>query len=286
MWFLWVFGDNVEDRMGGERFLLFYLLGGVAAALAQALFMPASTVPMIGASGAVSAVLGAYYVLFPRAYVITLVWFVLPFTLALPAGFTWGTGPSSSWCRGFWACRASPSGPTSAGSSSAWRRCGRSFPEGGAGRLGPMKVKDLMTQDPVVLGPEATLEEAARRILETRYGGFPVVDGEEAARRGPGGGASAPPGERPLLRRGGLAAFRGVGGRGRPGGDLPALPAHPVKAVMRTEIPKVHPEDPLGKALKVVLTTDLRHLPVVDEEGKVVGILTRSDFLKLILGRG
>ena len=84
MWFLWVFGDNVEDRMGGERFLLFYLLGGVAAALAQALFMPASTVPMIGASGAVSAVLGAYYVLFPRAYVITLVWFVLPFTLALP----------------------------------------------------------------------------------------------------------------------------------------------------------------------------------------------------------
>lgn len=65
MWFLWVFGDNVEDRMGGERFLLFYLLGGVAAALAQALFMPASTVPMIGASGAVSAVLGAYYVLFP-----------------------------------------------------------------------------------------------------------------------------------------------------------------------------------------------------------------------------
>lgn len=52
--------------------------------------MPASTVPMIGASGAVSAVLGAYYVLFPRAYVITLVWFVLPFTLALPAGFYLG----------------------------------------------------------------------------------------------------------------------------------------------------------------------------------------------------
>ncbi len=90
MWFLWVFGDNVEDRLGHLRFLIFYLLGGVAAALAQGLVMPASTVPMIGASGAVSAVLGAYYVLFPRAYVIALVWFILPFTLALPAGFYLG----------------------------------------------------------------------------------------------------------------------------------------------------------------------------------------------------
>jgi membrane associated rhomboid family serine protease len=90
MWFLWVFGDNVEDRMGHGRFLLFYLLGGVAAALAQGVFTPFSTVPMIGASGAVSAVLGAYYLLFPRAYVVALVWFVLPFTFALPAGFYLG----------------------------------------------------------------------------------------------------------------------------------------------------------------------------------------------------
>ncbi|MGQ9735958.1 MAG: rhomboid family intramembrane serine protease [Thermaceae bacterium] len=90
MWFLWVFGDNVEDRMGHGRFLLFYLLGGVAAALAQALTHPSSNIPMIGASGAVSAVLGAYYVLFPRAYVVALIWLILPFTIALPAGFYLG----------------------------------------------------------------------------------------------------------------------------------------------------------------------------------------------------
>ncbi|WP_018460772.1 rhomboid family intramembrane serine protease [Thermus oshimai] len=90
LWFLWIFGDNVEDRLGHGRFLLFYLLGGVAAALAQGIMDPASSVPMIGASGAVSAVLGGYYVLFPRAYVVALVWFILPFTLALPAGFYLG----------------------------------------------------------------------------------------------------------------------------------------------------------------------------------------------------
>ncbi|AFV75759.1 putative membrane protein [Thermus oshimai JL-2] len=90
LWFLWIFGDNVEDRLGHGRFLLFYLLGGVAAALAQGIMDSASSVPMIGASGAVSAVLGGYYVLFPRAYVVALVWFILPFTLALPAGFYLG----------------------------------------------------------------------------------------------------------------------------------------------------------------------------------------------------
>ncbi|TBH20140.1 rhomboid family intramembrane serine protease [Thermus thermamylovorans] len=90
MWFLWVFGDNVEDRMGHGGFLLFYLLGGLAAALAQGLFMPGSPIPMIGASGAVSAVLGAYYVLFPRAYVVALVFLILPFLVTLPAGFYLG----------------------------------------------------------------------------------------------------------------------------------------------------------------------------------------------------
>ncbi|WP_022797375.1 rhomboid family intramembrane serine protease [Thermus islandicus] len=90
MWFLWVFGDNVEDRMGPGRFLLFYLLGGVAAALAQGLFMPGSFAPMIGASGAVSAVLGAYYVLFPRAYVVSVVFLIFPFFVTFPAGFYLG----------------------------------------------------------------------------------------------------------------------------------------------------------------------------------------------------
>jgi membrane associated rhomboid family serine protease len=73
MLFLWVFGNNVEDSMGRARFLLFYLLGGAAAVYAQSAIDPESTVPTIGASGAVAAVLGAYLVLLPRARVITLV---------------------------------------------------------------------------------------------------------------------------------------------------------------------------------------------------------------------
>jgi len=90
MWFLWVFGDNVEDRLGKTKFLLFYLAGGALAALAQGVFDPGSTTPMIGASGAISAVLGAYYVLFPGAQILTLVWLIIPLTFYLPAGFYLG----------------------------------------------------------------------------------------------------------------------------------------------------------------------------------------------------
>jgi len=91
MWFLWVFGDNVEDRLGRARFLVFYLLGGVAAALTQGVFSAASAEPMIGASGAVSAVLGAYYKLFPRAPVLTMVLlFFYPVFFYLPAWFYLG----------------------------------------------------------------------------------------------------------------------------------------------------------------------------------------------------
>jgi membrane associated rhomboid family serine protease len=75
MLYLWIFGDNVEDALGHGRFLVFYLLAGVAAAIAQALSAPRSAVPMIGASGAVSAVLGAYALLFPYASILTLVGF-------------------------------------------------------------------------------------------------------------------------------------------------------------------------------------------------------------------
>jgi membrane associated rhomboid family serine protease len=76
MLYLWVFGNNVEDTLGHLRFLGFYLASGVAAALAQTAVNPASTVPMVGASGAVSGVLGAYLVLFPHARILTLVTFV------------------------------------------------------------------------------------------------------------------------------------------------------------------------------------------------------------------
>jgi len=71
MWFLWLFGDNVEETLGSVRFLLFYLLVGTVGALAQCYIIPASTAPMIGASGAVAGVLGAYVLLYPRARILT-----------------------------------------------------------------------------------------------------------------------------------------------------------------------------------------------------------------------
>ncbi|HEY5790492.1 MAG TPA: rhomboid family intramembrane serine protease [Gammaproteobacteria bacterium] len=84
--YLWIFGNNVEDRFGHLRFLLFYLLCGIAAALAQALSAPGSEVPMVGASGAISGVLGAYLLLWPRARILVLVPLGIIFwTLRLPA---------------------------------------------------------------------------------------------------------------------------------------------------------------------------------------------------------
>ena len=67
MWFLWIFGDNVEDAMGPVRFVIFYLLCGLGAAAAQTATDPASVIPMVGASGAIGGVMGAYALLFPRA---------------------------------------------------------------------------------------------------------------------------------------------------------------------------------------------------------------------------
>ncbi len=84
--YLWIYGDNVEDALGHARYLLFYFLCGMAAIFAQALANPHSPYPIIGASGAISGVLGAYLLLFPRAKVLTLV--LLPFfftTLRVPA---------------------------------------------------------------------------------------------------------------------------------------------------------------------------------------------------------
>jgi membrane associated rhomboid family serine protease len=75
MLYLWIFGNNVEDTLGHGRYLLFYLASGVAAAATQTMVGPDSRVPMIGASGAISGVLGAYFLLFPHASVLTLVIF-------------------------------------------------------------------------------------------------------------------------------------------------------------------------------------------------------------------
>lgn len=75
MLYLWIFGDNIEDRLGHFRFFVFYLLSGFLASLAHIIMLPHSTLPMIGASGAIAGVLGAYFLLYPRANVMTLVFF-------------------------------------------------------------------------------------------------------------------------------------------------------------------------------------------------------------------
>ena len=81
MWVLFIFGDNIEARMGGFRYLVFYLLSGAAAGLLQTYILPASTRPMIGASGAVAGVLGAYLILYPRSRIASLVPILFIFTL-------------------------------------------------------------------------------------------------------------------------------------------------------------------------------------------------------------
>ncbi|MEW6273771.1 MAG: rhomboid family intramembrane serine protease [Bacillota bacterium] len=73
MWYLWIFGDNVEDRLGHFRYLLFYLLGGIIGSIAHILTNPTSPVPIIGASGAIAGVLGGYFITFPRSRVLALV---------------------------------------------------------------------------------------------------------------------------------------------------------------------------------------------------------------------
>lgn len=85
VWFIWVFAPAVEGRLGFFRFMLLYLLSGIAAALLQGFAMPGSDIPMVGASGAVSGILGAYLVLFPRARVLTIIPPFIFFFFWLPA---------------------------------------------------------------------------------------------------------------------------------------------------------------------------------------------------------
>jgi membrane associated rhomboid family serine protease len=86
MLFLWIFGNNVEDSMGPVRFLIFYLLAGIAALALQTAISPDAVVPTLGASGAIAGVLGGYIVLYPRARVLTLIFLIIFFTfIELPA---------------------------------------------------------------------------------------------------------------------------------------------------------------------------------------------------------
>jgi len=83
MWFLWIFGDNIEDYLGHFTFLMFYLVSGVAAALLYILLDPGSNIPTVGASGAIAGVMGGYFMLYPRARVLT--WFPPVFFFHVPA---------------------------------------------------------------------------------------------------------------------------------------------------------------------------------------------------------
>ncbi len=91
MWFLYIFGDNVEDRMGAMRYLAFYLASGLVAGLAQILILPGSQLPNIGASGAIAGILGAYLLMFPKGRVLTLILiFIFPWFVEIPAIFFLG----------------------------------------------------------------------------------------------------------------------------------------------------------------------------------------------------
>mgnify|MGYP003320736031 FL=1 len=90
MWFLWLFGDNVESVLGHLKYFMFYMVCGIGAALGQFLISPSSQVPMIGASGAIAGVLGAYMIQFPKARVHILVIFIFITTIAVPAQIVLG----------------------------------------------------------------------------------------------------------------------------------------------------------------------------------------------------
>jgi membrane associated rhomboid family serine protease len=91
MWYLWIFGDNVEDSTGHFRFLMFYLLCGILAGLTHILMNPFSTVPTIGASGAIAGVMGAYFLLFPKSKILTLIFiFIFIQIIEIPAVFFLG----------------------------------------------------------------------------------------------------------------------------------------------------------------------------------------------------
>jgi membrane associated rhomboid family serine protease len=103
MLYLWIFGNNIEDTLGRVRFILFYFTCGAAAVTAQVLSDPSSPVPMVGASGAVAGILGAYMILYPRARILTLVpVFIIFFTIQVPAYFIIGYWALIQLANAYW----------------------------------------------------------------------------------------------------------------------------------------------------------------------------------------
>lgn len=127
MWFLWIFGDNVEDSMGHLRFAIFYLVCGLAAAAAQIVSSPESVIPMVGASGAIGGVMGAYIVLYPRVHVHMLIFLGFYITvIAVPAVWMLGYWLAIQLISGFWIPRGSRRRGGVLGAR--WRVCRRSYP--------------------------------------------------------------------------------------------------------------------------------------------------------------
>ncbi|CAF0697343.1 rhomboid family intramembrane serine protease [Candidatus Methylacidithermus pantelleriae] len=121
MWTLWIFGDNVEARLGSLRFVFFYLFCGLCAALVHMETNPDSTLPTVGASGAIAGVMGAYFVWFPRARIILLVpIFFFPFFFEVPAFFYLGFWALSQWFSGSLALAS----PTEVGGIAWWAHVG------------------------------------------------------------------------------------------------------------------------------------------------------------------
>ena len=121
MWMLYLFGDNVEDRIGSVRYLVFYLVCGLAAEAAHIATDPTSPVPTLGASGAIAGVMGAYFLMFPTARVITLVpVFIIPFLFEIPAVFFLGLW----FLTQLWSGTLSLVGPTAYGGIAWWAHIG------------------------------------------------------------------------------------------------------------------------------------------------------------------
>jgi membrane associated rhomboid family serine protease len=114
MWVLWIFGDNIEDYLGGFKFLLLYFASGVAASLLHIAFNQGSNIPSVGASGAIAGVMGAYFLLFPSARVLTVVPFVFLFVW-LPAWIVLGYWFLAQFVNGAATAIANTSGTTSGG---------------------------------------------------------------------------------------------------------------------------------------------------------------------------
>lgn len=121
MLYLYIFGDNVEDRLGHLRYLAFYLLCGICAGLAQALISPAMRVPMVGASGAIAGVMGAYFCLYPRARIVTLLFLVFFVQIVeIPAFFFLGLW----FLLQFYSGALSPEARAAAGGVAWWAHIG------------------------------------------------------------------------------------------------------------------------------------------------------------------